>query len=175
MLCSLVLPIRAVWKWGCQDGSKQWLEDRGLRVWVLWINGELHNLGGTVLWPLYFDAFKPGGLHEKLAVSAFAWRREGQENRSQDLPDAYWLLAKYLKLKSKSRTHCDWRSVSHSVLVSSPIWGSHPDISSCLKITVFSFWGAFSDEKTGLSFVRVTVSSNKSVVSMYNVFTFSCY
>jgi hypothetical protein len=28
-------------------------------------------------------------------------------------------------------------------------------------------WGALSDEKTGLSFARVAVSSNKSVVSMY--------
>jgi hypothetical protein len=27
-------------------------------------------------------------------------------------------------------------------------------------------WGALSDERTGLSFVRVTVSSNKSVASM---------
>jgi hypothetical protein len=31
-------------------------------------------------------------------------------------------------LKSKSKSHCDWRSVSLSVLVSSPIWGSWPDI-----------------------------------------------
>jgi hypothetical protein len=29
-------------------------------------------------------------------------------------------------------------------------------------------WGALSDERTGLSFARVIVSSNKSVVSMYN-------
>jgi hypothetical protein len=27
--------------------------------------------------------------------------------------------------------------------------------------------GAFSDDRTGLSFFRITVSSNKSVVSMY--------
>jgi hypothetical protein len=31
-------------------------------------------------------------------------------------------------------------------------------------------WGALSDERTGLSFARVTVSSSKSVVSMYNIF-----
>jgi hypothetical protein len=30
-------------------------------------------------------------------------------------------------------------------------------------------WGALSDERTGLSFARVTVSSSKSVVSMYNL------
>jgi hypothetical protein len=30
-------------------------------------------------------------------------------------------------------------------------------------------WGALSDERTGMSFASVTVSSNKSVVSMYNL------
>jgi hypothetical protein len=35
-------------------------------------------------------------------------------------------------------------------------------------------WGALSDDWTGLSFARVTVSSNKSVVSMYNLH-FICY
>jgi hypothetical protein len=31
-------------------------------------------------------------------------------------------------------------------------------------------WGALFDERTGLSFARVTVSSNKSVVNMYNIY-----
>jgi hypothetical protein len=30
-------------------------------------------------------------------------------------------------------------------------------------------WGVLSDERAGLSFASVTVSSNKSVVSMYNL------
>jgi hypothetical protein len=30
-------------------------------------------------------------------------------------------------------------------------------------------WGVLSEERTGLSFARVTVSSNKPVVSMYNL------
>jgi hypothetical protein len=30
-------------------------------------------------------------------------------------------------------------------------------------------WVALSDERTGLSFARVTVKSNKSVVCMYNL------
>jgi hypothetical protein len=34
--------------------------------------------------------------------------------------------------------------------------------------------GALSDERTGLSFTRVTVSSNKSVVSMYNLHFTQC-
>jgi hypothetical protein len=36
-------------------------------------------------------------------------------------------------------------------------------------------WGAFLDERTGLSFARVTVSRNESVVSVYNIFIFTCY
>jgi hypothetical protein len=36
-------------------------------------------------------------------------------------------------------------------------------------------WGALSDERTGLSFARVTVSSNKSVVSMYNICIYNIY
>jgi hypothetical protein len=35
-------------------------------------------------------------------------------------------------------------------------------------------WGALSDERTDLSFARVTVNSNKSVVFMYNLH-FTCY
>jgi hypothetical protein len=37
--------------------------------------------------------------------------------------------------------------------VSSPIWGSRPDIYYSLTVTVLFLWGALSDERTGLSFV----------------------
>jgi hypothetical protein len=57
-------------------------------------------------------------------------------------------------------------TVSQSALVSSPIWVSWPVICYCLTVTVLSLWGAISDERTGLSFVRVTVCSNKSFVTM---------
>jgi hypothetical protein len=67
-------------------------------------------------------------------------------------------------ISGKSNSHCDWRSVSQSVLV----W---LDTTSCLTITVLSIWGALSDERTGLSFTRVTVSSNKSLVSMHSTLT----
>jgi hypothetical protein len=60
------------------------------------------------------------------------------------------------------------QSVSQSVLVSSSVWGSWSDIYSCRKVTVQSIWGALSDERRGLSFVRV---SSKSFVSIYIVFT----
>jgi hypothetical protein len=61
----------------------------------------------------------------------------------------------------KSKSHCDWQSVSLSRSVSPGFvrfgrsWGSWPDITSCLKVSALSMWGAPSDEKTGLSFVRV--------------------
>jgi hypothetical protein len=35
-------------------------------------------------------------------------------------------------------------------------------------------YGALSDEREGLPFARVTVSSNKSVVSMYNLHVIKC-
>jgi hypothetical protein len=44
----------------------------------------------------------------------------------------------------------------------------------CLTVACLLMWGSLSDERTGLSFARVTVSSSKSVVSMYNLH-FTCY
>jgi hypothetical protein len=55
-----------------------------------------------------------------------------------------------------------------------PIWGLRPDIYYCMTFAGFLMWGAPSDERTGLSFSRVTVSSKKPVVSMYNLH-FTCY
>jgi hypothetical protein len=63
------------------------------------------------------------------------------------------------------------QSVSQSVMVWSHIWGSWPGISYCLTVTVLSLWGALSDERTGPSFVRVIVCSNKSLAIMQNIFT----
>jgi hypothetical protein len=56
-------------------------------------------------------------------------------------------------LESKSRSHYDRRPVGHWVLVSSPVWGSWPDVNYCLTVTVLSISGAPSDERLGLSFV----------------------
>jgi hypothetical protein len=51
----------------------------------------------------------------------------------------------------------DRRSVGQSVLVSSPIWGSRPDINYYFTVTVvFSMSGAPSDRRSGVSFVLVT-------------------
>jgi hypothetical protein len=66
------------------------------------------------------------------------------------------------------------QSVSQSILVSSLVWGSWPGISYCLTGTVLSLGGgALSNERTGLSFVRV--NSIKSIVSMYNYLYFTCF
>jgi hypothetical protein len=49
-------------------------------------------------------------------------------------------VARWLTLhrsESEFESHCDWRSVSLSVLVSSPVRGSWPDISYYLTVTVF--------------------------------------
>jgi hypothetical protein len=66
----------------------------------------------------------------------------------------------------KSKSHCECSSVSQS-WCRAPIWGSWPDIYYCFTVTVLLFWGALSDERTGLSFVRVTVCISKSFVIMY--------
>jgi hypothetical protein len=57
----------------------------------------------------------------------------------------------------------DRRSVGQSVLVSSPFWGSWPDINYCLTITVMSMSGAPSDKRSGLSFVLVTWTASVQV------------
>jgi hypothetical protein len=55
-----------------------------------------------------------------------------------------------------------------------PMWDLRPDFYYCLTIACLLLWGALSDERMGLPFARVTVSSNKSVVNMYNLH-FICY
>jgi hypothetical protein len=55
-----------------------------------------------------------------------------------------------------------------------PIWGLRPDLYFCQTVACLLMWSALSDERTGLSFSRVTVSSDKPVVSMQNLH-FTCY
>jgi hypothetical protein len=47
--------------------------------------------------------------------------------------------------------------------VSSPIWGSWPDIYCCLTVTVLFLWGTLSDERTGLSFVYAAGPCQRSL------------
>jgi hypothetical protein len=75
-----------------------------------------------------------------------------------------------LNSKSESKSHCYWRlvgrsvsqSVSQSVLVSSPIWGSWPNIYYCLTVTVLLLWGALSDERTGWTELNIFPIYNPS-------------
>jgi hypothetical protein len=50
-----------------------------------------------------------------------------------------------------------------------PIWGLRTDLYYCQTVAGLLMWGSLSDERTGQSFASVTVSSNKSVVSTYNL------
>jgi hypothetical protein len=56
-------------------------------------------------------------------------------------------------------------SVSQSVLVSSPIWGSLPDNYYCLTITVLFLWGALSDKSESESYV--TTDGQSASLSWY--------
>jgi hypothetical protein len=62
-----------------------------------------------------------------------------------------------LKSKSKSKSHCDWRSVNQWVLVSSP------DIYYFLTVAVLICGGALSDERKGLSFVYAAGPRQRSL------------
>jgi hypothetical protein len=55
-----------------------------------------------------------------------------------------------------------------------PIWGLRPNLYYSRTVAGLLMLGAISDERTGLSFARVTLSTNKSVVSMYNLH-FTCF
>jgi hypothetical protein len=48
-------------------------------------------------------------------------------------------------------------------LVSSPIWGSWPDIYCCVTVTVLLLWDALSKERTGLSFVYAVGPCQRSL------------
>jgi hypothetical protein len=47
-----------------------------------------------------------------------------------------------------------------------PIWGLRPDLYYCLTVAGLLKWGTLSDERTGLSFARVT-----AVISLLPVYT----
>jgi hypothetical protein len=85
------------------------------------------------------------------------------------------LKVKVKKSQAKSQsdvtTDCQSASLSWN---KAPIWSLTPDIYYCLTVIGFLMCRGLSDERTGLSFARVTVSSSKSFVSMYNLH-FTCY
>jgi hypothetical protein len=63
------------------------------------------------------------------------------------------LISNWTELNCQFKVKVTLRlTVSQEVLVSSPIWGSWPDISYFWQLRSF-LWGALSDERKGLSFV----------------------
>jgi hypothetical protein len=75
--------------------------------------------------------------------------------------------------QSKSYVATDGQSASLSWNEAS-IGGLRSDLYYCQIFAGSLPWGALSDETTVLSFAIFTVSSNKSVLSMYALF-FTCY
>jgi hypothetical protein len=67
-----------------------------------------------------------------------------------------------VKVKVMSRP-----TVSRPVCLGIIIWALRPDLYYCQTVADLLMWGALSDERTGLLFARVTVSSSKPLVSMY--------
>jgi hypothetical protein len=90
--------------------------------------------------------FKPPEKDPRYSMNR---RRGGPQNRSG-------CQATAPEQTPKSKSHYDRRPVGQCVLVSSPIWGSWPDINYCVTVTVLSISGAPSDERSGLSFDLVT-------------------
>jgi hypothetical protein len=78
-------------------------------------------------------------------------------------------LEGHLKSISQSQSYVmtDGQSASLS-WNKEPICDLRPDLYYCQTVADLLMWGTLSDERMGLSFATVTVTSNKSVVSMYN-------
>jgi hypothetical protein len=70
------------------------------------------------------------------------------------------------KSKSNSKSLYDLRSVIPSVLVSSPVWGSWPDINYCLSLSVLS-WGGRPLWREGGSVLCQSLSEVVSQLSNY--------
>jgi hypothetical protein len=80
--------------------------------------------------------------------------------QQDQIENTTWLLS----LPSNSpRTDPKWKSlydrrpVGQCFLVSSPVWGSWPDVNYGLTVTVLSISGAPSDERSGLSFRKGSI------------------
>jgi hypothetical protein len=76
-----------------------------------------------------------------------------------------WMVVSYVTTDGQSAS-LSWNNA--------PIWGLRPGFCYCQTAAGLLMWAAFSDGRTGLSFARVTVSSNMSVVSTYNLLVIKC-
>jgi hypothetical protein len=86
-----------------------------------------------------------------------------------------WISLSQSQSQSQSQSYVTTDDQSASLSwKKEPMWGLIPDLYYCQIVAALLMCGALSDERTGPSFARVKVSSNKSVVSMCNLH-FTCY
>jgi hypothetical protein len=102
-----------------------------------------------------FGGWGGSGQREKLAIYGCIGIERNHKSNSTSLlcvsprPDAC-----KVKVKFKATLRL---TVGQYVLVSSPLWDLWLDIIYCLKVAVKSVWGALSDERSGLSFVGISL------------------
>jgi hypothetical protein len=92
---------------------------------------------------------------------------------SHQPPHILTAISRHSHNQIQSDIATDSQSVSQSVLVSSPIWGSWPDIYYCLTVTVLLLWGALGDVYYNRNKPEMfsMVSHNDSYSSLYNLST----
>jgi hypothetical protein len=103
---------------------------------------------------------QPGGPGPRMHIP--------QEQGVPVIPPSTGLLSVASKSQNQSYVTTDGQSASLS-WNKAPIWGVNPDFCYYQTVAGLLMWGALSDERTGLLFARVTVSSNKSLVSTCNL------
>jgi hypothetical protein len=100
-------------------------------------------------------------------------------NRSQELricSQELWPLDHRGGIKSKSKSHCGWRSASQYVLVSSPIWDFWPEIFFFLQSYCLVFLGRPLWREVG-SVICQSLSLQSTIVSqhIHTSFTLNIY
>jgi hypothetical protein len=132
-------------------------------LWIVWLNLLTPSLQSLVI----INNYNNSAIALQPNLLTFICLRSG-------LVYDWLLIHDWTELTIESESHCDWRSVRLSVLVSSSIRGSWPDMSYCLTVTVFSFEGAPSLTRGWVCLLSESVSSNKSIVSKYSYIHFTC-
>jgi hypothetical protein len=85
-------------------------------------------------------------------AGVWSWPLTSIQCRGQE----WWSYTSTPPYDFMSKSLYDRRSVDQSVLISSPIWGSWPDINFCLTFTVLSMSPPPPDGRSGRSSVLVT-------------------
>jgi hypothetical protein len=114
-------------------------------VLLIWWLHVILLLKGT---PRYITLFT-GGLYGPCSCTSSRTLKSSREIDRLGFPST----------KYSSQSRYGRQSVGQSVLVSSPIWGPRPDFCYCQTVAVLFMWGSPSDERTGLSFTALKISS----------------